>query len=93
MSQFGWNISRSQIDETIETIQKKNPLMKRWRCHDLRHSFAFNFLKRGGDMYALKAILEHKSIQLTIDLYGHLWLNTLREFRLMMTKSGPTMEL
>ncbi len=71
MSQFGWLLSRSQIDETIETIQKKNPTMKRWRCHDLRHSFSFNFLKKGGSMYALKAILGHAKIELTVDLYGH----------------------
>lgn len=71
MSQFGWLLSRSQIDETIEILQRKHPTMKRWRCHDLRHTFAFNFLKRGGDMYALKAILGHRSIELTIDLYGH----------------------
>jgi site-specific recombinase XerD len=64
-------MSRSQIDETIETLQKNNPGMKPWGCHDFRHSFAFNFLKRGGDMYALKAILGHKSIGLTVDLYGH----------------------
>jgi integrase len=71
MSQFGWLLSRSQIDENIEILQRRHPAMKRWRCHDLRHSFAFNFLKRGGDMYALRAILGHKTIQLTVDLYGH----------------------
>ena len=71
MSQFGWLLSRSQIDETIESIQKKNPEMKRWRCHDLRHSFSFNYLKKGGSMYALKAILGHAKIELTVDLYGH----------------------
>ncbi|NBU21253.1 hypothetical protein EBS43_07575 [bacterium] len=71
MSQFGWLLSREQIDDTIAAVQKKNPGMKHWRCHDLRHSFAFNFLKRGGDMHALKAILGHQSIQLTVDLYGN----------------------
>jgi site-specific recombinase XerD len=71
MSQFGWLLSREQIDDTIASVQKKNPGMKEWRCHDLRHSFAFNFLRRGGEMYALKAILGHKTIQLTVDLYGN----------------------
>lgn len=71
MSQFGWVLSREQIDDTIAAVQKKNPRMKHWRCHDLGHSFAFNFLKKGGDMYALKAILGHQSIRLTIDLYGN----------------------
>jgi integrase/recombinase XerD len=66
MSQFGWLLSHNQIDENIEILQRKHPKMKGWRCHDLRHSFAYNFLKRGGDMYALKAILEHRKI-----LYGH----------------------
>jgi len=68
MSQFGWLLSREQIDDTIAAVQKRNPGMKYWRCHDLRRSFAFNFLKRGGDMYALKAILGHQFIQLTVDL-------------------------
>ena len=47
--------------------------MKRWRFHSYRDSFAFNFLKRGGAMYSLQAILGHKTIQLTVDvdLYGH----------------------
>ncbi len=71
MNQFGWLLSREQIDDTIAAIQKKNPGMKKWRCHDLRHSFAYNFLIKGGEMYALKAILGHKTIQLTIDLYGN----------------------
>ncbi len=71
MSQFGWLLSREQIDDTIAAVQKRNLDMKKWRCHDLRHSFAFNFLVRGGEMYALKAILGHQSIQLTVDLYGN----------------------
>jgi integrase len=71
MSQFGWLLNREQMDETTAILQKKHPNMKKWRCHGLRHSFAFNFLKRGGDIYALKAIFDHKSIQLTVDLYGN----------------------
>ncbi len=71
MNQFGWLLSREQIDDTIAAAQKKNPKMKNWRCHDLRHSFAYNFLTKGGDMYALQAILGHKSIQHTVDFYGN----------------------
>ena len=41
------------------------------RVHDLRHNFAHNYLKSGGEMYELKAILGHKSIQMTVDLYGN----------------------
>jgi site-specific recombinase XerD len=71
LNEKGSLLSRYKIDDTIASLQKQHPNMKKWRCHDLRHSFAYNFLKSKGDMYALKAILGHKSIQLTIDLYGH----------------------
>lgn len=40
--------------------------------HDLRHSFAYNYLLNGGEMYQLQAILGHKSIKMTVDLYGKL---------------------
>jgi site-specific recombinase XerD len=69
-----WNgpISRDQIDDILVSLQKKYPSMEPWRSHDLRHSFAFNFFKQGGQMYPLKAILGHQNITLTgVDLYGN----------------------
>ncbi len=72
LNQFGRLISATQIDDGIIRLQKHHPQMKRWRCHDLRHSYAYNFLKQGGNMYQLQAILGHRSIQMTIDLYGQL---------------------
>ena len=45
---------------------------KNWGSHSLRHSFAYNFLKKGGRMYQLQAILGHRSIDVTVDLYGQL---------------------
>lgn len=48
------------------------PMEKDWCCHSLRHSFAYNFLKAGGEMYQLQAILGHQGIQVTVDLYGQL---------------------
>lgn len=45
--------------------------MKKFRCHDLRHSFAFNFINKGGHMNQLQAILGHKQIGLTVNLYGN----------------------
>ena len=72
LNKKGALLSASQIDETIEILQRKHPGGKRWRCHSLRHSFSYNFLKQGGKMYQLQALLGHKSIQMTIDLYGNL---------------------
>jgi integrase/recombinase XerD len=71
LNKRGTQLSAYQIDYTIETLQKKYPEMKRWRCHDLRHSFAYNYLKASGQMYQLQAILGHRSIQMTVNYYGH----------------------
>jgi len=39
--------------------------------HDLRHTFASQFVMAGGDLYILKEILGHKSINMT-QRYAHL---------------------
>jgi integrase len=39
--------------------------------HDLRHTFASQWMMNGGDLYALKGILGHKSIAMT-QRYAHL---------------------
>jgi site-specific recombinase XerD len=72
LNQWGKLLSASQIRDMIIKFQKTYPDQKRWRCHDLRHGFAHNYLKREGSMYALQAILGHRSIKQTIDLYGQL---------------------
>lgn len=42
-----------------------------WRCHDLRHRFASEFLMRTGDLAALQAILGHRTVTMTMR-YSHL---------------------
>ena len=39
--------------------------------HDLRHSYASNFMMAGGDIYTLQLLLGHKSINMT-QRYAHL---------------------
>lgn len=63
--------SKATIEYHVIRLQQLSPKMKPWRVHDLRHSFANNYLKSGSDMYELKAILGHKSIQMTVGLYGN----------------------
>ncbi len=41
------------------------------RFHDLRHTFASNFLMGGGNIYDLQKILGHSTIQVT-ERYAHL---------------------
>lgn len=43
-----------------------------WGFHALRHSFAYNYLKRGGSMYQLQAILGHYNITSTVNTYGRI---------------------
>lgn len=69
--QSGFQISMWQIDDGLISLQKEHPSMKKFRRHDLRHSFVFNFLKTGGQMYQLQAILGHKNIGMTVDFYGN----------------------
>ena len=69
---LGEMIGRSQLHRHIVSFQYAYPHHKKWGLHTFRHSFAYNFLKNGGQMYELMAVLGHKSIGLTIDLYGKL---------------------
>lgn len=70
----GEKIGRSQLCRHILSFKAHFPNGKNWNCHAFRHSFAHNFLKEGSDhMYELQAVLGHKSIQLTIDLYGKIF--------------------
>jgi integrase/recombinase XerD len=65
-------LNRSAIERMVISFKKQSDFKKNWHIHDLRHSFASNFLKNKGEMYQLQAILGHKSIQMTVDLYGNL---------------------
>lgn len=60
------------IGKHLRRFRKLFPIGKLWGPHSLRHSFAYNFLKRGGNMYQLQAILGHKSIDVTVDTYGQI---------------------
>lgn len=68
---YGHGLSRPKIQRTINSFKECHPEYGNWNYHDLRHSFAFNFLNEGGEMYQLQAILGHKTIKMTVDLYGH----------------------
>ncbi|HXH75381.1 MAG TPA: tyrosine-type recombinase/integrase [Bacteriovoracaceae bacterium] len=69
---LGKQIGRSQLSRHILALKAHYPFHKNWNCHTFRHSFAYNHLKTGVNMYELQALMGHKSIQLTIDLYGKL---------------------
>ena len=69
-----------QVQRKIDKFKLYFPMDKDWGLHSLRHSFAYNFLKKGGEMYQLQAILGHRNIQVTVDLYGQLQAQDVADF-------------
>jgi len=58
-----------QVGE-VTGITNPSPRRNRLNPHLFRHSFAREFLKRGGRMEVLMEMLGHESIKTTIDVYG-----------------------
>jgi integrase len=46
--------------------------LRKVRFHDLRHTFASLLLQNGESIVYVKEQMGHSSIQITVDLYGHL---------------------
>lgn len=61
------------IDGIIQRIHKKNPdiIFERITPHTFRHTFATRCLEAGVPLKTVSALLGHKQLQLTTDLYVH----------------------
>ena len=46
--------------------------LRRFRCHDLRHTFGSLLIQDGASLAYVKEQKGHSSIQITVDTYGHL---------------------
>ena len=60
---------------TIRNIWKrllKKAQLRNMRFHDIRHTYASILLSRGENPVYVKEQLGHSSIQMTVDIYGHL---------------------
>lgn len=68
----GKMIGHQRMQRALRRFKKHFPIGKNWGPHGLRHSYAYNYLKQGGQMYQLQAILGHKSIDVTVDVYGQI---------------------
>jgi integrase len=68
----GKRIGNQRLQRAMRRLKKHFPIGKNWGPHSLRHSYAYNYLKLGGQMYQLQAILGHKSIDVTVDIYGQI---------------------
>ena len=65
------HIHKKTICNYFTAIKKKYNLDDNIYFHSLRHSFATNFIKAGGDPFVLKSMMGHSSIS-TTDIYIHM---------------------
>ena len=67
----GGELQASSVVKPYRRILTKAGL-RRLRFHDLRHSFASALLANGEPLSYVKEQMGHSSIQITVDVYGHL---------------------
>ena len=60
-----------KVRNTATAEEKAKREFRPFRCHDLRHRFAIEWLKDGGDIYALSKHLGHTSVATTEIYLGH----------------------
>lgn len=59
------HIHPRSLQERLKTAKKDTHILKRFTCHDLRHSFAVNLLKRGTNIEQVRRLLGHSSLRTT----------------------------
>jgi len=64
------SFTKNKIRRLLEEFKAKSACKIQWTPMDLRHSFAVNFLRKGGDTKRLQYLLGHKSVFNTRRLYA-----------------------
>ena len=67
----GTALDKANVRHMFYGILEKAKL-RRIRFHDLRHTFASLLIQNGESLAYVRDQLGHKSIQVTVDIYGHL---------------------
>lgn len=65
------HINTFTIKQAFQKIKENNNLDKSFTFHTLRHSFATEYIKSGGDVWELRSLLGHSSINSTM-VYLHM---------------------
>jgi integrase len=69
----GGVIRHSGIHRIWHGLLEAAGLPQRYRFHDLRHTAASLLIEQGWQPKKIQEVMGHSSIQMTFDLYGHLW--------------------
>ena len=60
-------------------VHRPNPQHRAINPHPFHHTFTREWKKRGGDIESLSEVFGHRSVAMTIDLYGTKSVNDLHE--------------
>ena len=71
-SETGGLLDPDNLRKRVFYTLLKTSGLRRIRFHDLRHTFASLLLQQGESPVYVKEQMGHSSIQITVDLYGHL---------------------
>ncbi len=70
-NQCAEHVSSKTISNYFTALKHKYDLPENMTFHSLRHSFASNFIKSGGDPFVLKSMMGHSSLS-TTSIYIHM---------------------
>ena len=71
-SEDGTTLHKSDFERRVFHRLLAKAGLRRIRFHDLRHTFASRLLQNGESLVYVKDQMGHHSIQVTVDVYGHL---------------------
>lgn len=72
LTYYGETFTKNKVSRALNEFMAKGTFHRSWSPMDLRHSFAVNFLNKGGSLRELQYILGHKNVFQTKQLYGEL---------------------
>lgn len=82
--------SESGVHRAFKAALARAGLSTTLRVHDLRHTFAGQYLTAGGDIYRLAQLLGHASVKVTEQTYAHLARRAFERDRGLVTFAVPT---
>lgn len=81
---------RAAMEVPLKRALRLAKIKRHVRFHDLRHTAATLLLRSGAGLAQVQRILGHSSIQVTVDLYGHLVTDDLQDAMRRVDLSLPT---
>jgi len=83
------SLTESAVEQMIRSLAEVAGIGKRVYPHLLRHSFATEYLRRGGNPILLQQILGHSSLTMITQTYQHLTLVDAHEELMRLLASDP----